>query len=247
MKSLIAATTVVLAVGVVFEVTTGVRPASTQTCSSFRSCEEAMRSLRNGNTRLDRDGDGVPCESLCRGSSRSSSPSRSYPATAPGQIYIRPARPPQRSRSTKSFASVPVTLVSVGDGDTIRVRRPDGDLVTVRLACIDAPETAQGVIGTQSTATLRALLSGGNLKLKPQAIDRYGRTVAEIIASGQNVNVAMVKRGAAFVYWKYVSKCNRQRYATAESCAKRNSIGVWKWGGSVMKPWDFRKQKRRRS
>lgn len=246
MKSLIAATTVVLAVGVVFEITTGVRPASTQTCSSFQTCEEAMRSLRSGNTRLDRDGDGVPCESLCRGSSRSSSPYRSYPTTAPGQIYIRPARPPQNPRKSQSLASVPVTLVSVGDGDTIRVRKPDGDLVTVRLACIDAPETAQGVIGTQSTATLSALLSGGNLKLKAQTIDRYGRTVAEVIASGQNVNVALVKRGAAFVYWKYLNKCNRQTYAAAEDDAKRNSRGVWKWGGSVVKPWDFRKQKRRR-
>jgi endonuclease YncB( thermonuclease family) len=35
------------------------------------------------------------------------------------------------------------TIVSIGDGDTIRVRQA-GKALTVRLACIDAPETAQG-------------------------------------------------------------------------------------------------------
>ena len=37
-----------------------------KTCKSFRTCDEAMQSLFAGNSRLDRDGDGVPCESLCR-------------------------------------------------------------------------------------------------------------------------------------------------------------------------------------
>ena len=35
-------------------------------CSGFSSCEEAMKALKAGATYLDRDGDGVPCESLCR-------------------------------------------------------------------------------------------------------------------------------------------------------------------------------------
>ena len=33
-------------------------------------------------------------------------------------------------------------IVSVGDGDTVRVSDGSG-LITVRLACIDAPETSQ--------------------------------------------------------------------------------------------------------
>ena len=38
--------------------------ANAQTCKSFNSCEEAVRSYRSGNSNLDRDKDGVPCESL---------------------------------------------------------------------------------------------------------------------------------------------------------------------------------------
>ena len=36
-----------------------------QTCKTLDSCEEAVNSYKSGNLKLDRDKDGVPCESLC--------------------------------------------------------------------------------------------------------------------------------------------------------------------------------------
>ena len=40
---------------------------SKSTCGQMSSCEEAMFYLNQcGLTRLDRDRDGVPCESICR-------------------------------------------------------------------------------------------------------------------------------------------------------------------------------------
>jgi endonuclease YncB( thermonuclease family) len=45
-------------------------------------------------------------------------------------------------------------IVSVGDGDTVRVSDGSG-LITVRLACIDAPETSQRSWGAMSTALLK--------------------------------------------------------------------------------------------
>jgi len=48
-------------------------------------------------------------------------------------------------------------VVSVGDGDTIRVRM-NGKPITVRLACIDAPETAQSPYGLQARNYLRQRL-----------------------------------------------------------------------------------------
>lgn len=45
-------------------------PAQTQlvcgNCSSMSSCDQAMACLAAGNGRLDGDGDGIPCESICR-------------------------------------------------------------------------------------------------------------------------------------------------------------------------------------
>ena len=55
---------------------------------------------------------------------------------------------------------VKATVLSIGDGDTIRVRQA-GKALTVRLACIDAPETAQGSYGQQARAYLQQRLPIG--------------------------------------------------------------------------------------
>ncbi|WP_254938891.1 thermonuclease family protein [Cyanobium sp. Morenito 9A2] len=63
-------------------------------------------------------------------------------------------------------------VLSVGDGDTIRVGR-GGKPITVRLACIDAPELAQGPYGQQARQSLLARLPIGRpVRLIPKAIDR---------------------------------------------------------------------------
>ncbi len=36
-------------------------------CTQMVSCEQAKLALKCGNTKLDRDKDGVPCESICPG------------------------------------------------------------------------------------------------------------------------------------------------------------------------------------
>lgn len=38
-----------------------------RTCGEMVSCEQAKQALKCGNTKLDRDKDGVPCESICPG------------------------------------------------------------------------------------------------------------------------------------------------------------------------------------
>jgi hypothetical protein len=39
--------------------------AVAQSCSSFKTCAEAVASYKSGNAKLDRDHDGIPCESIC--------------------------------------------------------------------------------------------------------------------------------------------------------------------------------------
>ncbi len=46
------------------------------------------------------------------------------------------------------------TVVSVGDGDTLRVRK-GGKTITVRFACVDAPEIAQAPWGRQAADRLK--------------------------------------------------------------------------------------------
>ena len=164
-----------------------------------------------------------------------------------GSSYISPASPakPRLSKQKPVASEIrgAVSLVSVGDGDTIRVMGANGKKVTIRLACIDAPETAQGAIGAESTVYLRQLLSAGALEIQPQTIDRYGRTVAEVFAGGTNVNLAMVRGGQAYAYRDYLDGCGASAYLDAESQAERTRQGVWRWGDQ-QRPWEFRRQSR---
>ncbi|MFM8525289.1 MAG: thermonuclease family protein [Cyanobacteriota bacterium] len=137
------------------------------------------------------------------------------------------------------------SVLSIGDGDTIRVREADRT-VTVRLACIDAPETAQSPWGQQARRYLQQRLPiGREVALEVQSIDRYGRTVAEVI-SEINLNLAMVEDGQAFAYRHYLSGCNAKAYLEAEGRAQRHRHGVWQVDGGITRPWDFRRRLRGR-
>ncbi len=71
-------------------------------------------------------------------------------------------------------------------------------------------------------------------------MDRYGRTVAELLAAGRNVNLEMVRSGAAFVFYRYLRDCNGAAYEQAEQQAQRFRQGVWRWDQGIERPWDFR-------
>jgi hypothetical protein len=76
--------------------------------------------------------------------------------------------------------------------------------------------------------------------LKIQTTDRYGRSVAELNRNGRNLNQALVASGAAFVYWQYISSCDRQTYSRLENEARMKRLGVWGVSGGVTRPWDYR-------
>jgi hypothetical protein len=77
--------------------------------------------------------------------------------------------------------------------------------------------------------------------LRPQTIDKYGRTVAEVFRGGQNTNLAMVSSGQAFAYRKYLAACDGSAYLGAEAAAQRKRVGVWAVPGGIQRPWDWRK------
>ena len=132
------------------------------------------------------------------------------------------------------------TVLSVGDGDTIRVMEGSQRL-TIRLACIDAPETAQRPYGAASRQILQQLVPlGSTVSLRIQTRDRYGRTVAEVFRDGRSVNLAMVSSGQAFAYRKYLAACDSNAYLGAESEAQRQRRGFWTVPGGIQKPWDWR-------
>ena len=134
-----------------------------------------------------------------------------------------------------------MTVLSVGDGDTLTVSE-GGRRVTIRLACIDAPETAQTPYGAKARTALQALTPvGSSVSIQGSKKDRYGRTVAEVIRAGTNINLELVQRGEAFVYRQYLSGCDRNAYLSAEKRAESARLGVWSTAGGITRPWDWRR------
>jgi endonuclease YncB( thermonuclease family) len=141
----------------------------------------------------------------------------------------------------------PATVLSVGDGDTLTVSEA-GRRATIRLACIDAPESAQSPYGGQSRAALQSLAPvGTTVTVQGSKKDRYGRTVAEILRGNTNVNLELVRRGDAFVYRQYLIGCDRNAYLSAEKQAEAARRGVWSVSGGITKPWDWRRDGSSRS
>jgi micrococcal nuclease len=136
------------------------------------------------------------------------------------------------------------TILSTGDGDTVRVQ-VNGKPITVRMACIDAPESTQAGGKESATRLSQFLPKNQSVQLRVVEIDRYGRTVAEIFKGGQSVNLQMVQEGRAVVYRQYLSNCanTQTRYLKAETKAKQRKLAFWSQANPVM-PWDFRAGKR---
>ena len=137
------------------------------------------------------------------------------------------------------------TVLSIGDGDTLRVREGNRTL-NVRLACIDAPESSQAPFGAQARQQLQALAPvGSSVALRIKATDRYGRSVAELTRGGRNLNQALVASGVAFVYWQYIAGCDRQTYGRLEAEARLKRLGVWGVNGGLTRPWNYRSNQRK--
>lgn len=117
----------------------------------------------------------------------------------------------------------------VADGDTLRLR--DGRVV--RLLQIDAPERAGGCYGRQATALLRRLAPpGARVRLERDAgldaRDAYGRLLRYVRVNGRNLNIELVRRGAARPYF---FRGRRGRYAgvllRAARQARQGRRGLW--------------------
>ena len=132
--------------------------------------------------------------------------------------------------SAASSADVGV-VASVIDGDTLSLR--DGR--RVRLVQIDTPELGSGECYSRAARTaLLALAPVGKpvvLEADPalDRTDRYGRLLRYVSRNGVNVNLELVRRGAAAPYFY---RGDRGRYATPLERAARQARaakrGLWR-------------------
>ena len=133
-----------------------------------------------------------------------------------------------------------VTVAHVIDGDTIELT--DGR--RVRLVQIDAPEPMEGeCYSRKATLTLRELLPAGTgvrLEVDPKLDrrDQYGRLLRYVWKGKTNVNLRLVREGAASV-WFYQGERGKyaKRLLRAAERAKADAVGLWQaCRGTVLDP-----------
>jgi endonuclease YncB( thermonuclease family) len=130
--------------------------------------------------------------------------------------------------------------VGVTDGDSIRVLAPSNQMLRIRLAWIDSPESSQA-FGQRAKQALSELVFGKDVELRSYGLDKYGRTLASVFVDGKDVCLKQVRRGYAWVYEKYIvnSPVEIQTiYRAAQDRAQRLGLGLW--SSNPIPPWEFR-------
>jgi micrococcal nuclease len=145
-------------------------------------------------------------------------PTDTAPAEAPAPT-APPSRPGREAR-----------VAFIIDGDTLALANGR----RVRLLQIDTPEVAEDeCYADEATRELEAMLPpGARIRLEADPpldrIDRYGRLLRYVHRSGTNVNLELVRRGAASV-WFYDGERGRyaDRLLAATRRAKAAKRGLW--------------------
>lgn len=134
-------------------------------------------------------------------------------------------------------SQIPVEVLSVIDGDTIRILY-EGSETTVRYLLIDTPETnhprfGEQPLGQEATDENRRLLDSGEVTIEFDVGDRfddYGRLLAYIYADGESVQEQLLESGHARV--AYVFPPNTRYlddFENAEQLAKEQQRGIWEY------------------
>ena len=135
-------------------------------------------------------------------------------------------------------------VMQVKDGDTVVISPVDGGQFFIcRLYGIDAPEATKQPYGEESTKELKKLILKQEVAIDVKDRDKYGREVCVISKESTDINLEMIKKGAAWAYRKYLKTPYASEYIDAESEARDKRLGLWQQN-NPQPPWEFRKMKR---
>lgn len=150
-----------------------------------------------------------------------------------------------------SYTAVPLQIpsvqfsgkaVGITDGDTISVMHI-GRAEKIRLNRIDCPEKGQA-FGQRAKQLTSHLAFGKEVTVKVLDVDKYGRTVGDVILpDGTDLNHELVRAGMCWWYRKYAPiDAVLERLETEAREAKR---GLWVETNPIP-PWEWRKLGRAR-
>lgn len=130
-------------------------------------------------------------------------------------------------------------VVRVADGDTLFVRRPDGETIRIRLYGIDAPE-----LGQPFGPVARNFLDRWKyrrVEWEPVRADRWSRIVAIVWGpeQGPSVNARLLEAGLAWVSSDFCGREICRRWKRIQEIAMEERRGLWAQE-SPEAPWHYR-------
>lgn len=139
------------------------------------------------------------------------------------------------TKTSGSTDQIPVELLEVIDGDTIKVNYK-GNTETIRYLLIDTPEINHKQLGKQPFSEEaknrnKEILSNGNLTIEfdvGNRLDNYGRMLAYIYIDGVSVQETLLEEGLARV--AYVFPPNTRYlddFEKVSNIAEKGKVGVW--------------------
>ena len=134
-------------------------------------------------------------------------------------------------------------VVKLADGDSITVLDRDNVQHKIRLAGIDTPERKQPY-GKVAKQFLSDKIANETVCVGWYKKDRYQRLIGVVLFNDEDVNLSIVKAGLAWhykAYQKEQSESDREKYADAETYAKKKRLGLWKDKHAIA-PWEWRRQ-----
>ena len=143
------------------------------------------------------------------------------------------------AKPVKAAAAPPLEgkMSQVVDGATFVLQTADGRSLTVRLAGVEPPESCQ-LWATESRDALKDLLQDQPLVVKAQGRDTRGRTLAQVLQDGSDLNRRMVEDGNAF---SVRTKWDHGPYVKEERVAHSLARGMFGSGSRIQTPAEFRR------
>ncbi|MBK3494924.1 thermonuclease family protein [Viridibacillus sp. YIM B01967] len=148
----------------------------------------------------------------------------------------------EETKTDESNNRIQVEVVSIMDGDTIKVKY-DGATKNVRYLLVDAPEMyhkqlGEQPIGREAQARNREILNNAKkvsieFDVGDQE-DKYGRLLAYIYADGESVQEQLIREGLVRVGYIYEpNTTNVEAYEAIQEEAKAARKGIWQYDGYV--------------
>ena len=136
-----------------------------------------------------------------------------------------------------------LAVLSVHDGDSLRLSRADGQGMVVRLYGVDCPELGQPYGDAARELTRRMV--GRRVTVRRTGGKSWRREVAVVLLhDGRSLQSALVEAGMAWVDDRFCRRAECDDWRQAQAWARAARRGLWA-DASPVPPWQWRREKNR--